>query len=327
LDTCLITGAAGFIGSHLVEEMVRSGRHVRALVRYTSTGYRGQLERLDDDILDQVEVVYGDIRDSGQMESLIHGCREVYHLAALIGIPYSYVAPRSYVEVNVYGTQNILDAVRRHSVNRVVMASTSEVYGSARYTPIDEAHPLHPQSPYAASKVAADQLGLSYHRSFGTPVSVVRPFNTFGPGQSYRAVIPTIIGQALSRDDGRIELGSMSPRRDFVFVSDTVRGFRLAGESDASEGRVVNLATGHSISVGDLADRILSLVGKPEFRIESSEERVRPPDSEVDELLGEATRARELLDWDPQVTLDEGLQLAIEDYRESEMVDPGRYRR
>lgn len=326
LKTCLVTGAAGFIGSHLVEDLVRAGWNVRALVRYSSTGFRGMLDRLDAQVLGSVEVMYGDIRDSGQMDALIRGCDAVFHLAALIGIPYSYSAPRSYVEVNVSGTQNVLDAVRRNAIGRVVMASTSEVYGSAMYTPIDESHPLHPQSPYAASKVAADQLGLSYQRSFGTPVALVRPFNTFGPRQSYRAVIPTIIGQALSRDDGRIELGALSPRRDFVYVADTARGFRLAADSDAAVGQVVNLASGQSISVGDLAARVLDLTDNPDFRVESKQERVRPPDSEVDELLGDATRAEELLGWKPEVTLDEGLRLAIEDFRKYEMHDPGRYR-
>jgi len=326
LNTCLITGAAGFIGSHLVEDLVRAGWNVRALVRYTSSGYRGMLDRLDRQVLDSVEVIYGDIRDSGQMDAVTRGCDTVYHLAALIGIPYSYTAPRSYVEVNVSGTQNLLDAVRRHATGRIVMASTSEVYGSAMYTPIDEIHPLHPQSPYAASKVAADQLGLSYQRSFGTSVTVVRPFNTFGPRQSYRAVIPTIIGQALSRDDSRIELGALSPRRDFVFVADTARGFRLAAESDAAVGQVVNLASGQSISVGELAARVLDLTDRPEFKVESKQERVRPPDSEVDELLGNATRARDLFGWEPEVSLDDGLRMAIDDFRQYEMDDPGRYR-
>ena len=326
MKTCLVTGAAGFIGSHLVEDLVRAGWNVRALVRYSSTGFRGMLDRLDAQVLGSVEVMYGDIRDSGQMDALIRGCDAVFHLAALIGIPYSYSAPRSYVEVNVSGTQNVLDAVRRNAIGRVVMASTSEVYGSAMYTPIDESHPLHPQSPDAASKVAADQLGLSYRRSFGTPVALVRPFNTFGPRQSYRAVIPTIIGQALSRDDGRIELGALSPRRDFVYVADTARGLRLAADSDAALGQVVNLASGQSISVGDLAARVLDLTDNPDSRVESKQERVRPPDSEVDELLGDATRAEELLGWKPEVTLDEGLRLAIEDFRKYEMHDPGRYR-
>ena len=325
MNTCLVTGAAGFIGSHLVEDLVRAGYQVRALVRYTSSGNRGMLDRLDGSVLEAIELHYGDIRDTGQMDSIIRGCDKVFHLAALIGIPYSYRAPRSYVDVNVAGTQNVLDAVRRHAAGRVIMASTSEVYGSAMYTPIDEAHPLHPQSPYAASKVAADQLGLSYQRSFGTPVTVVRPFNTFGPRQSYRAVIPTIIGQALSRNDSRIELGSLYPRRDFVFATDTARGFRLAGESETAIGHVINLASGHSISVEELAVRVLTLTDNPRFRIESKRERVRPPDSEVDELLGSAGKAKALLGWEPRVTLDEGLRMAIDDFRKYEMNDPGRY--
>lgn len=320
-----MTGAAGFIGSHLVEELVREGCRVRALVRYSSTGFRGMLDRLDPSVLDRVEVRYGDVRDASQMERLVAGSRAVYHLAALIGIPYSYEAPRSYVDVNVVGTQNVLDAARRHRVGRVVVASTSEVYGSARYTPIDEDHPLHPQSPYAASKVAADQLALSYQRTFGTPVVLVRPFNTFGPRQSPRAVIPTIIGQLLDRDDGRIELGSLTPRRDFVFVADTARGFRLAAEADDAVGGVFNLASGRSISIGELAARIATRIGSGDVRPETSAERVRPPESEVDELRGDATRARETFGWEPLVSLDDGLDAAIETFRRHAVTEPGRY--
>lgn len=325
MGTCVVTGAAGFIGSHLVEELVRAGHSVRALVRYTSTGFRGMLDRLDPGILAEVEVWYGDVRDPAQMERLVADSRVVYHLAALIGIPYSYEAPRSYVDVNVVGTQNVLDAARRWHVGRVAVASTSEVYGSAQYTPIDEGHPLHPQSPYAATKVAADQLALSYQRSFGTPVVVVRPFNTFGPRQSPRAVIPTIIGQLLDREDGRIELGALSPRRDFVFAADTARGFRLAAEADDAVGGVFNLASGRSIAIGDLADRIARLLGAGNVQMETRSERVRPPESEVDELLGDASRARDAFGWEPLVSLDEGLEAAIEDFREHGVREPARY--
>lgn len=326
MSTCLVTGAAGFIGSHLVEHLVRSGWEVRALVRYTSGEHLGMLGRVEDAVRDAVEIRFGDVRDADQVERLMRGRDAVFHLAALIGIPYSYAAPRSYVDVNVAGTQNVLDAARRGTTDRVVLASTSEVYGTAEYTPIDERHPLHPQSPYAASKVAADQLGLSYQRSFGTPVSLVRPFNTYGPRQSYRAVIPTIIGQALNREDDRIELGALTPKRDFVYVTDTARGFRLAAEADAAVGQVVNLASGEAISIGDLARGVLDLAGKPDASVESREERLRPPDSEVEVLLGSAERARELLGWEPRVGLEEGLKLAIEDFRTFEMRDPGRYR-
>lgn len=325
MDTCVVTGAAGFIGSHLVEELVGAGHHVRALVRYSSTGYRGMLDRLDPSVLDQVDVRYGDVRDPALMEALLADSGVVYHLAALIGIPYSYEAPRSYFDVNVAGTQNVLDAARRQDVGRVIVASTSEVYGSAQYTPIDEDHPLHPQSPYAASKVAADQLALSYQRTFGTPVVLVRPFNTFGPRQSPRAVIPTIIGQLLHRDDGRVELGALTPRRDFVFVTDTARGFRLAAATDDAVGSVFNLASGRSISIGELAGRIAALVGGADVRIETKDERVRPPDSEVEELRGDASRARQTCGWEPLVSLDEGLVAAIEDFRGHGVRDAERY--
>ncbi len=304
---------------------MRAGHGVRALVRYSSTGFRGMLERLDPAVLDGVEIVYGDVRDAGQMDRLLAGSDVVYHLAALIGIPYSYEAPRSYVDVNVVGTQNVLDAARKQSVRRVIVASTSEVYGSARYTPIDEGHPLHPQSPYAASKVAADQLALSYQRSFGTPVVLVRPFNTFGPRQSPRAVIPTIIGQLLGREDGVVELGALSPRRDFVYAGDTARGFRLAAGPEDAVGHVFNLASGKSIAIGELVERIAPLAGADGVRVESAAERVRPPDSEVDELRGDAARARDTFGWEPRVPLDEGLRRAIEDFETHAVRDPGRY--
>ncbi len=326
MATCLVTGAAGFIGSHLVEDLVRSGWDVRALVRYTSGENLGMLDRLEDAVLDAVEIGFGDIRDADRVENLMRGRDAVFHLAALIGIPYSYAAPRSYVDVNVAGTQNVLEAARRGATERVVLASTSEVYGTAEYTPIDEQHPLHPQSPYAATKVAADQLGLSYQRSFGTPVVLVRPFNTYGPRQSYRAVIPTIIGQAVTRQDGRIELGALTPKRDFVYVSDTARGFRLAAGADDAVGHVVNLATGQAISIGELARMVLDMTGKPDDAVVSREERIRPPDSEVEVLLGSADRAREMLDWEPEVEFEEGLKLAMDDFRKFEMQDPGRYR-
>jgi nucleoside-diphosphate-sugar epimerase len=250
----------------------------------------------------------GDVTDPVLVDRALTGADIVFHLAALIGIPYSYLAPKSYVDVNVMGTVNVLEAARRHNPERVVVTSTSETYGTARYTPIDEAHPLQGQSPYAASKIASDKLAESYHRSFELPVVTVRPFNTYGPRQSARAVIPTIITQALAGDV--VRLGSVSPVRDMNFVKDTVAGFCALGACEAAEGQVVNLASGRGVTVGDLAQMILKGMGSS-ARIETAEERVRPARSEVLELLGDASRARDLTGWKPRWTLDEGLAETI----------------
>lgn len=306
--TALVTGAAGFIGSHLVEALVRSGAKVRALVRYNSRGAIGHLETLDADVLRQVEVIAGDVRDRTLVRNAVQGCPWVLHLAALIGIPYSYHAVQSYVETNVGGTMNILEAARECGVQRLVCTSTSEVYGTAQYTPIDERHPLHAQSPYAATKIGADQLAGSYHAAFGLPVVLVRPFNTFGPRQSARAVIPTIITQALTGDT--IRLGSTGPVRDFVFVQDTAAGFIAAAEAPDAVGEVFNLATGRGVSIGQVVDMVGERLGR-RLRVITSAERERPTASEVLRLEGSAEKAAHRLGWTPRVSWEEGLDRTI----------------
>jgi NAD dependent epimerase/dehydratase len=305
----LVTGAGGFIGSHLAETLARAGAKVRAFVRYNSRGDHGWLELTDPELADAIEVFRGDLANPEAVAGALEGCEVVFHLGALIPIPYSYRHPREFVTANVVGTLNLLEAARRSELRRVVQTSTSEVYGTAQSVPIDEEHPLHPQSPYAASKVGSDQLALSFQRSFGTPVVVARPFNTFGPRQSARAVIPTIVTQALARDV--VELGSTSPTRDFLYVEDTALGLMACGAADGVEGEVINLGSGAEISIGDLADRILGLLGR-EVPVVQDEERLRPPDSEVDRLLASTEKAKRLLGWEPAVDLDEGLRRTIE---------------
>lgn len=307
-DTVLVTGAGGFIGSHLVEELLQRGQRVRALVRYTSNAGVGLLQEVTQR-REQLEIIHGDIRDARGVRQAALGCRRIYHLAALIGIPYSYVAPDSYVAVNVQGTLHVLEAARELGVERVVVTSTSEVYGTAQYTPIDEKHPLNAQSPYAATKVGADQLALSYHRSYGLPVTVVRPFNTYGPRQSARAVIPTIISQALAADS--IRLGSLDPVRDLVFVKDTARGFVAVADAAEAVGKVTNLATGVGASVGELVERICRIVGRS-LPVVQTEDRRRPAASEVYRLLGSAQQARALAGWQAQTALDDGLRQTVE---------------
>jgi NAD dependent epimerase/dehydratase len=304
----LVTGAAGFIGSHVVEALVGDGANVRAYVHYNSRGDWGHLEALDPSVRDAIEVVTGDIQDPFSVQRATAGCPVVLHLAALIGIPYSYVAPQTYVATNVLGTLNVLEAGRLHEVERIVHTSTSETYGTARYTPIDEGHPLQGQSPYSASKIGADKMAESYARSFDLPVTTLRPFNTFGPRQSMRAVIPTIIAQALSGDV--IRLGSTSPVRDFTFVEDTARAFLAVAASPGAAGLVLNAGSGKGITIGDLAELILELVGS-EARIGVDEERIRPQASEVFELVADATRLRELTGWAPQVSLRDGLARVV----------------
>ena len=311
--TVVVTGAGGFIGSHLAERLVREGASVRALVKYNAPGRRGWLD--DSELANDMEIVAGDITDADCVSSLLRGADTVLHLAALIGIPYSYTAPRSYIRVNVEGTLNVLQAARDHGVSRIIQASTSEVYGSAQRVPISEDHPLVAQSPYAASKTSADQLALSFHRSFETPVVTVRPFNTFGPRQSLRAVIPTIIAQCLSAAD-RIELGALDTTRDLNFVENTVDGFvRAAIAHDDVEGLTINLATGREIAIGDLARLIADRCGSS-AEIVSTAQRRRPGASEVDRLLGDATRATELLGWSPAVSLEEGIDRTIAWFRD-----------
>lgn len=307
----LVTGGAGFIGSHLVEALVARGCSVRVLVHYNSEGRWGHLDDLAPAVRDAVEVVWGDVKDPFSVAAAVSGRDVVFHLAALIGIPYSYVAPQSYVATNVEGTLNVLEACRRFEVERIVHTSTSETYGTAIYTPIDERHPLQGQSPYSATKIGADKLAESYQRSFGLPVSILRPFNTYGPRQSARAVIPTVITQALSGHD--VRLGSLTPVRDLTYVEDTARAFLAAAERDEAVGRVVHVGNGKGITVGDLARRILRIAGvEDRCRIVEDTARVRPPESEVFELISDPSLAREVLGWEPRVGLDEGLTRAVE---------------
>jgi dTDP-glucose 4,6-dehydratase len=319
----VVTGAAGFIGSHLVEHLLAAGADVTAFVRYNSRN-DAPLLRLTG-LLDDVRLMAGDLTELDTVRSALEGADTVFHLAALVGIPYSYVHPTEVVDVNTIGTLNVLIAAREHGVRRLVVTSTSEVYGSARYTPMDEAHPRQPQSPYSASKIGADALAISFHRSFALPVVVLRPFNTYGPRQSDRAVIPTIISQALSGAD-EIVLGSLAPRRDLTFVTDTVAGFVAAAEREEAVGEEINLGNGRSISVGELAQRIVALLGR-DLPIRQADERVRPAASEVEDLVADASRAGDLLGWQPRVDLDTGLTRTIEWVRgHPDLYAPGAYR-
>lgn len=302
----LVTGAGGFIGSHLVERLVTLGATTSALVRYTSTGSRGWLD--DSPAGGGVEVFAGDIADRDVLGRAMRGVEVVFHLAALIGIPYSYDAPSSYVRTNIEGTLAVLQTAAAAGVRRVVHTSTSEVYGTARSVPISESHPLQTQSPYSASKAAADLLALSFHRSFGLDVAVVRPFNTYGPRQSARAVIPTIVTQAL--EGPVVKLGHLSPTRDFSYVTDTVEGFVKMAEAERAGGEIVNLGSGQEISIEDLAKRIQSILGTSR-PIVTDAVRERPAASEVERLCADTTRARDLLGWAPHKTLTEGLELTI----------------
>ena len=305
----LVTGSAGFIGSHLVDALVMEGARVRAFVRYNSRRSRGWLDDLDAELSEQIEFFAGDIRDGLTVERAVEGSEIVFHLASLIAIPYSYDAPEAYVATNVAGALNVLNACRRHGVSRLVHTSTSEVYGTAQRVPIDEHHPLHPQSPYAATKSAADQLALSFCASFGTPVVVIRPFNTYGPRQSLRAVIPTIAAQLLA--GGPVRLGSVTPSRDFTYVGDTVQGFLRAATSLGVEGSTVQLGSGHEISIEELAKLIAEVIGTP-LRIEHDPQRVRPRASEVERLVADASLAKKLLHWRPEIELREGLQRTVD---------------
>jgi NAD dependent epimerase/dehydratase len=303
----LITGAGGFIGSHLAEACVRTGAQTRAMVHYNSAGRRGWLDQSD--LKDEMEIVASDIREVDSVRAALKGVDVVFHLAALIAIPYSYVSPSSYVSANIVGTLNILQESLRSGVSRVVHTSTSEVYGTARQIPISEEHPLQGQSPYSATKIGADKLAESFHRSFGLPIGIVRPFNTYGPRQSARAVIPTIMAQALANEP--IRVGNVAPTRDFNYVADTVRGFMINAGSEKTVGRVINLGAGKEISIGDLARTICSLVGR-ECQIIQEEQRIRPSGSEVDRLLADNRLADELLGWRPEVGLRDGLQKTLD---------------
>jgi dTDP-glucose 4,6-dehydratase len=315
----LVTGAAGFIGSHLVEELLARRARVTAFVRYTSRASVGFLSSLASDL----QIVAGDLTEFESVYKAMKDKQYVFHLGALIGVPYSFVHPREVVHVNTIGSLNVLTAARETGPRRVVLTSTSEVYGTARYIPINEEHPLQAQSPYAASKIAADKLAEAFHHAYGLPVSIARPFNTFGPRQSLRAVIPTIIAQILQ--GGKVSLGATSPTRDFTFVKDTVHGLIRVAEADGAIGEIVNIGTGGEISIGDLAKRIAALIDG-NIEILSDEQRLRPGSSEVRRLCCNNAKAQRLLGWRPQYSLDEGLKQTIAWFQESGHLDEsGRY--
>jgi dTDP-glucose 4,6-dehydratase len=303
----LITGAGGFIGSHLTEALVARGAQVRAMVHYNALGARGWLDQSP--VRDEIEVVAGDVGDRDSVLNVVKGCTHVFHLAALIGIPYSYRAPVAYARTNIEGTLNVLEAARTLNIERLVHTSTSEVYGTAQYVPIDEQHPLQGQSPYSASKIGAEKFVEAYYRSFDVPAVILRPFNTFGPRQSTRAVIPTIITQCQA--DDTVRLGSLHPTRDMNYVANTVEGFICAAEVEGVEGEVFNIGSGREISIGDLALLIAKLVGKT-VHIESKTERMRPEKSEVERLVADNNSAKEHLGWEPRVSLEDGLALSVE---------------
>ncbi len=310
----LVTGAAGFIGSHLVESLVEAGHDVRVFVRYNGRDDRGHLDRLPSGILSQLEVHRGDLKDPESVRKAVQGCEWVMHLGALIAIPYSYQNPLDVVQTNVLGTCHVLDACRESdTLERVVLTSTSEVYGTAQFVPIDESHPLVGQSPYAATKIASDAIGLSYYRSFGLPVSVLRPFNTFGPRQSARAIIPSIISQALVSP--RIRLGSLDPRRDLTYVKDTAWAFMTIAGCDAALGRTVNVGRGEDLTIGELVDKIGQIMGI-RIEVQTDEQRVRPAKSEVGRLLAGTKLAHELFGWKSRHTLEQGLEATIAYIRE-----------
>jgi NAD dependent epimerase/dehydratase len=313
-QTVLVTGAAGFIGSHLLEALVAKGANVRAFIRYNSRSDRGWIDTMPASMTGKIEVIAGDIKDADAVRKAVKGCDVVFHLAALIGIPYSYVHPRNYVETNIIGTTNVLTAVMDHGVKRIVQVSTSEVYGTAQYVPIDENHPKVGQSPYSASKISADMLAESFYRSFGLPIVTVRPFNTYGPRQSLRAVIPTIISQLLVGNE--LKIGATSPTRDFTFVTDTAAGMMRCAEVDEAIGLTINLGVGREISVGDLAALIVKLMGVKSALINDAE-RLRPPQSEVERLLSNNALAQSVLLWKPEIDLEEGLKRTISWFRDN----------
>lgn len=305
----LVTGAGGFIASHLVERLVSEGANVRAFVRYNSRNDYGMLKLISSDAFSKIEIMQGDLRDNEAVRNAVKGVDTVFHLGALIAIPYSYVNPREVIDVNIMGTLNVLMAARDFGTRRVVHTSTSEVYGTAQYVPIDEKHPLQGQSPYSASKIGADRIAESFYRSFEVPVVTLRPFNTYGPRQSARAVIPTIIMQALTRDE--VKLGSLDPSRDFTFVHDTANGFLKVAEADNVLGEEVNLGNDNTIRIGDLANKIFEIIGKiPKISLDT--QRIRPNKSEVMKLWASNQKAKELIGWEPHISLDEGLRLTIE---------------
>jgi dTDP-glucose 4,6-dehydratase len=320
----LVTGAGGFIGSHVVERLLDEGARVTALLRYTSRAERGCLEFLGPERLKDVELILGDVRDSAAVHDLVTGADIIFHLAALIGIPYSYQHPQEVIDTNAIGTANILLAAREHEgVERVVLTSTSEVYGTAQRVPMDEEHPLQPQSPYAATKIAADALGLSFQRSFSLPVTIVRPFNAYGPRQSARAVIATIISQALA--GGELRLGSTETTRDFTYVEDTADAFLRIGAAAGCVGEVVNVGTGTEVKIGDVVRLVGSIVGR-DLSVRTDDQRLRPKASEVSRLLADTSKAKRLAGWEAKVSLEDGLRRTVDWIREHPaLYQPGAY--
>lgn len=311
----LVTGSEGFIGSHLIEELVQTGYQVKAFVLYNSFNTWGWLDSLPKAIMENVEVFTGDVRDPNGVREAMAGCDAVFHLAALIAIPFSYHSPDTYVDTNIKGTLNVLQAAKDLSLERVLVTSTSEVYGTAQYVPIDEGHPFQGQSPYSATKIGADRLAESFYRSFDLPVTIVRPFNTYGPRQSARAVIPTIITQLLAGRD-EIKLGSLTPTRDFNYVKDTANGFIEIYKSNKTIGEEINIATQIEISIGQLAEELIRQIS-PEARIICEQERLRPEKSEVNRLLGSNEKIMQLTDWTPRYGFEEGIARTIEFFRDS----------
>ena len=311
----LVTGSDGFIGSHLTEELVRAGYQVKAFVYYNSFNTWGWLDTLPSDVMKNVEIFQGDVRDPNGVKEAMKETAAVFHLAALIAIPFSYHSPDTYVDTNIKGTLNILQAAREQDLERVLVTSTSEVYGTAQYVPMDEKHPFQGQSPYSATKIGADRLAESFYRSFQLPVSIVRPFNTFGPRQSARAVIPTIITQLLAGKE-KIHLGSLTPTRDFKYVKDTVNGFIKIYESERTIGEEINIATQHEISIGELAEELIRQIN-PNAKIVCDEERLRPEKSEVNRLLGSNKKIKELTDWKPVYSFEEGLSETISFFKDN----------
>ncbi|MFO7661683.1 MAG: GDP-mannose 4,6-dehydratase [Chloroflexota bacterium] len=319
----LVTGAGGFIGSQLTEELVLAGANVRAFVRYNSRGDSGLLRQLPSGLLREVEIIAGDLRDFAAVDRAVDGTDVVFHLGAIISIPYSYRHPVETAETNFMGTLNVLMASRQHDIGRLVHTSTSEVYGTAQFTPMDEAHPLQGQSPYSASKIGADKLVESFYRSYDLPAVTVRPFNTYGPRQSARAVIPTIITQVLT--SGCVRLGNLDARRDFTYVRDTIDGFMKAADAQAVLGRVINLGTGVDVSIGALVDKVVEITGR-KVEVMTENERLRPEQSEVRQLLSDNLLARQVLDWQPLWSLDDGLNETIAWIGENlEFYQVGRY--
>lgn len=320
----LVTGAGGFIGSHLTERLFELGAKIRAFVRYTSRADEGFIKYFSDDLRKHIDIVYGDIRELETVVKAMDGVDIIFNLAALVGIPYSYIHPQEVIEANTIGTLNVLMAARDIGVEKLVQTSTSEVYGTARYVPINEDHPKQPQSPYSASKIAADAIALSFYHSFDLPVAVIRPFNTYGPRQSDRAVIPSIISQVLTKD--RLTLGNTTPTRDFTFVTDTAEGFIKVAESEKSVGMEINIGSGQEISIEDLIREIISLVGR-DIVIEHDKERIRPARSEVERLCADNTSARNVLGWSPKVSLTHGLEETINFIKNNPgFYDPDKYR-